>query len=145
MALVSPFQQYPDLAHMSAEHFSEFVASCQLGSWEKNELKGLSVQERNRYYIDHVYWPRLVDTRNVVRDAHVHLMKTGIFLRPEIKDRFTKLSEMVWEALAEDEFHQQHRDIRPEVREKRDDLRKHGEGLLKELESIVNARLWGRS
>jgi len=43
MALVSPFQQYPDLAHMSADHFSEFVASCQLGSWEKNELKGLSV------------------------------------------------------------------------------------------------------
>jgi hypothetical protein len=89
MALVSPFQQYPDLAHMSTEHFSEFVDSCHLGSWEKNELKGLSVQERNSYYIDHVYWPRLVDTRNIVRDAHVYLMKNGIFLRPEIKDRFT--------------------------------------------------------
>ena len=145
MSLVSPFKEYPDLARMTDEHFLEFVETCQLGNWEKNELKKLLIGDRNKYYRDHVYWPRLNDTRNIVREANVYLMRNGIFLRPDIKNKFTRLTEMVWGALLEDEFHQQNPDIRPETRDKRDLLRNQGEELLKKLESKVHTRLWGDS
>ena len=124
-------------------HFFEFVKKCQLADWEKNELEKLPVLDRNKYYIDHLYWPRLAEARQMVRDANVYLMKNGIFLQPEIKERFIKLAEMIWEAVSEDEVHHQYTEMRPQQRTHRDLLRNEGEPLLKKLESKVYKRLWG--
>jgi hypothetical protein len=91
-----------------------------------------------------VYWHRLVDTRTVVMEAHPYIMKNGIFLPLHLKGKFLALSDLVWEALMENQSNEQH-DIRPRKMDKQNELRQNGEVMLRDLETEVYRRLWSEA
>lgn len=139
LGFVAPLQSYPDLNKMSPLHLKEFLEKSPLGAWEKAEIE--REQDRTRYYIDHIFWHRLVETRDIVTDAHAYIFKNGIFLPNELKTKFTTLSDLVFDALWEHQSNKQH-EIQPEKREKQLELRNKGPELIKDLETDVHHRLW---
>ena len=51
--IVAPFRSYPDVEKMTEAHFNEFVASCRLHDWEKEELA--HTERKNEYYQRHIF------------------------------------------------------------------------------------------
>ena len=98
LAFVSPMQRYADLSRMSEVQFREFLSGCELDPWERDEI--WQQEDRNAYYVKHVYWHRLADTKTTVCESHVYLLKNGIFLTSPVKEKFTMLDGLVWDALA---------------------------------------------
>lgn len=141
LPFLSAFQQYPDLARMSPQQFLDFVHESKLDHWMKEELKHKVGQDRNSYYIENIYWIRLQDVVTKVREAHVFILKNGIFLPEPIRTKFLSLSDMIWFAVHENQFNKQHQ-IRPEKRDKQQEFQDKGEELLKNLEKEVSERLW---
>ncbi|EXI70736.1 MAG: hypothetical protein AW07_03866 [Candidatus Accumulibacter sp. SK-11] len=137
-ATVSLLQSYPDLEKMSDAHFAEFLGTCRLQEWEKQELR--ESKTRNAYYQQHIFWHDLSDAKTASRECHRYLSRNGIFLKSEVKDRFVLLDSLVWSALVDREVLEQikpHREPNTAV----DRLRREGEGMLKELEAIVQGRM----
>jgi hypothetical protein len=141
-ALVAPTQRYPDLSRMAKEQFEEFVATCKLDKWGKEQLLGKSELHRNDFYIERVYWPRLHNVKDLAHDAHIYILENGIFLHSQIKEQFSALSDMVWEALVENESNRRDGSGMHQNRDKQDALMQKGEQLLRELESEVHERIW---
>lgn len=139
LSFVSPLQQYPDLDRMSNEHFREYVTTCPLSLWEKEEI--LSEANRNEYFSKHIFWHHLADAKGVARESHVYLLKNGVFLPQYVREKFSALDTLIWEALDEREFNEQH-EQRPRDLEKCAAFRRSGPDLLKKLELDVQGRLW---
>jgi len=51
LRITAGLSQHPNLERMGDQQFIEFVDSCRLNNWEKDELKRLTPPIRNRYYI----------------------------------------------------------------------------------------------
>lgn len=132
-------QRYADLSRMSEVQFREFLSGCELDPWERDEI--WQQEDRNAYYVKHVYWHRLADTKTTVRESHVYLLKNGIFLTSPVKEKFTMLDGLVWDALAEHEFNTQYEQL-PRKSEKVQLLLNDGSERLKAVEAEVQSRLW---
>ena len=52
-ALTAALQSYPDLSRMSSLQRSEYIETCDLENWQKEELKGSS--DMNKYYQDAIF------------------------------------------------------------------------------------------
>ncbi len=136
--IVSPFQSYPDLERMTDAHLAEFLSACPLQDWEKQEL--ISARERNKYYQEHIFWHSIADAKAASRESHVYLSKNGIFLKRDIKERFSVMDEFIWHALVARETLER---VKPDKEPNTavDRFRKEGEAMLKELEVVVQARM----
>ncbi|MBH0202418.1 MAG: hypothetical protein HP496_09020 [Nitrospira sp.] len=139
-AFIISIKTYPDLSRMTDPQLNEFLESSVLAKWEQDELKG--ERDRNAYYIKHVYWHRLVEIRDLAADAHIHIQRYGIFLPSSLKGKFMDVSDLVWEALMENQSNEEY-DIRPKNTTKQDDLKEKGPNLINELEAEVHQRIWG--
>ncbi|SRR5579871_2090042 len=139
IALTSPVQSYPDLDRMTPAHLTEFLEKSPLASWERNELSQAS--KKTDYYSDHIFWHRLNEARSYCRESYAYLRRHGIFVQAEIKEKFSTLDDLVWNALGEHEINAQMKLI-PRITERGNELRSKGEALLKDLETIVQGRLW---
>jgi hypothetical protein len=62
---------YPDLDRMSEPQYTEFLASSELLSWQKEEL--LKAGNRNNLYQKMIFWHRLHD----VKSAHADFITTS--------------------------------------------------------------------
>jgi hypothetical protein len=138
-AFVSSLQSYPDLDRMQDSQLDDFIENCQLASWQKPELRAST--DKNGYYQKHIYWVKLATVLDQVRDANIFLAKVGIFMLPDVRERFGELATMVFDAVSQDRFNHEH-EIRPMPRDKIDRFVKDGEPKLLELERIVHTRLW---
>lgn len=139
LALTSPIQSYPDLDRMTPEHLAEFLEKSPLASWERNELS--QANKKTDYFREHIFWHRLNEARGYCRESHAYLRRHGIFVHAEIKEKFSILDDLIWNALGEHEINQQMKLI-PRITDRGDALRSKGEALLKDLETIVQERLW---
>src|SRR5262245_25016713 len=112
-SFVSPFQQYPDVSRMSGPELDDFLKACDLDQWEKDELR--STPDRNTYYQKHIFWHRLAVARKAATTNHAFLMKSGIFLSAGMKEKFSTIDTLIWEALEEHEANETY-DIKPRDR-----------------------------
>ena len=138
MAVVSPFQSYPDLERMSDPHLKAFVATCRLNDWEKQEL--LAAPKKNEYYQQHIFWHDIGAAKSATRECHVYLSKNGIFLSSDLKAKFQGIDDLVWSGLTDRETSEM---VKPHVERSAaiDSLRNEGEGRLRELETVIQGRL----
>jgi hypothetical protein len=139
-SLTYPLQEYPDLNRMSEPQLEEFLEKSPLHNWQKAELK--QENDKLRYYQSAIFWHRLSDTRKIFGDHHNFLLKNGIFMPPEMKVKFTELSDIIWNALIE---HQAHKDFKKNIPlelKARAAFDKQGSELMKSLEREVQQRLW---
>ncbi len=136
---VSAVQSYPDLERMQPKQLDDFIEECKLASWQKAELRASA--DKNEYYQKHIYWVRVEDALDRIREANVFLAKVGIFMLPELREKFSELATLAFEAVSEDRFNHEH-EVRPLMREKIERFVKEGEPKLMELERVVHSRLW---
>jgi hypothetical protein len=138
-SVISSFQQYPDVNRMAAPQLEEFLAKSPLRETEKDELR--SAEDRLKYYIKVITWHRIVDAKIKLNEFRMYLLKNGIFIPSDLKDKFTALEAMVFEALIESEFNERD-EVFPRPRPKAEELGKKGQTLLKSLEQDVQGRFW---
>ena len=135
---ISPLQSYPDVARMNETQLDNFLVACPLDNWEKEQLKSSS--DKNKYYQDTIFWHHIRGARKSCRKAALYLLRNGIFMPPELKDKFKKLEDIIWDALTEHQINKEH-DLKPRERTAHDRFSKEGESLIKDLETSVQGRL----
>lgn len=84
---------------------------------------------------------RCAEVHGICVEHNVDLDANGIFMLPELKEKFQNLSTHVWEALSEHKMNYQH-ELLPRERSKYKALDEQGPVLLSELEKAVRERLW---
>lgn len=140
-AFISPLQQYPDIEHLNAEQLAEFLQSTPLSSSERNELA--RSQDRNKYYQERVNAYRHAEVRQLLRESYLYLLKNGIFIAPTIREQFSQMDQMLFDAAAEHEFNRHARPV-PRHTQAADKLKSVGAQLIKDLEASVQTRLWSK-
>jgi hypothetical protein len=137
-ALLAAYQQYPNLDRMTAAQLDEFLEGSLLAKWQRDELK--VAPKKVDYYIDAVFYHRYDQARAACRDAHVYVLKNGIFMPSDMKEKFDKISDLVWSALAEHHMNHSEKPM-PRLKEARDALSKEAEPLMKSLEEAIHGGL----
>ncbi|MRR06536.1 MAG: hypothetical protein EG828_06255 [Deltaproteobacteria bacterium] len=136
---VAPLKQYPDLSKMTATHLKEFLEASTLSGWEREEA--LAAFDRTDYYIKRIFWHSLNDVQTTAREAHICILKKGIFFQPDLRKKFKDIDDVIWNALSEAENNERFK-VYPLDFTKRDILLNEGPKLLEELELLVQGRLW---
>jgi hypothetical protein len=137
-SLIAAFQQYPDLDRMTGPQLDEFLEGSFLVMWQRDELKAAA--KKVDYYIDAVFYHRYDQARAACREAHVYVLKNGIFMPREMKEKFDRISDLAWKALVEHQINNSDRPM-PRLKEARDALNTEGEPLMKSLEEAIQSGL----
>ncbi|MCA1530769.1 hypothetical protein [Bradyrhizobium yuanmingense] len=137
-ALIAAFQQYPDLDRMTDPQLDEFLEGSFLAKWQRDELKAAA--KKVDYYIDAVFYHRYDQARAACREAHVYVLKNGIFMPREMKEKFDRISDLAWKALVEHQINHSDKPM-PRLEEARDALNKEGEPLMNSLEEAIQSGL----
>jgi hypothetical protein len=138
-SITASLQTYPDIDRMNSAQLDEFLSDCPLKNWQRDELKAAS--DKNKYYQDAIFWHYINGTKGRCRKSALYLLTNGIFMLPEMKERFQKIEDMGWAAVVEHENNKVY-DTIPRQRDALMKFLKEGEALMKELEAIVQQRLW---
>jgi hypothetical protein len=96
-ALTSPGQQYPNLDGMTSARLEEFLESSELFNTQKDDIR--QSQEKVNTYQEAIFWHRLHAVKQACADLHNYVARYGIFFPPDLKDKFTRVSEELWSAL----------------------------------------------
>lgn len=140
--LISPFQSYPDVGAMSAGRLVEFLDGGPLSETQKADITNAAPSDRLNRYIRTIFWHRAKRARDAYSDFLGYLTKNGIFIHPDIKSKFMQLSDLLWEALHEREFVEQHGAVGDPTVTKAHLLGSEGKALMEAIEKDVQARLW---
>jgi hypothetical protein len=124
---------------MNSAHIDEFLADSPLQEWQKSELRNEA--DKNKYYQDAIFWHEISRPRKANRKSAVYMATNGIFMPPPLKSKFNELDHLGHMALIECEMNKQH-NLVPAQRAEQMKFLKEGEALLKELENLVQDRLW---
>lgn len=138
-ALITALQQYPDLDRMTGPQLDEFLEGSFLAKWQRDEIKATA--KKADYYIKAVFFHRASEARAACREQHVYVLKNGIFMPSDMKEKFDKISDLIWKALVEHEINSSEHVI-PRLTVARDALAKEGEPLMKSLEAAIHGALW---
>ena len=78
MDFTNPFQQYPDLNHMSENEVEETLRKTKLSLSQKQKIQ--KATDKNQTFIKNIFWSRLNETRKYVYDFHNYLLINKILL-----------------------------------------------------------------
>jgi hypothetical protein len=138
-SFITAFQQYPDLDRMTAPQLDEFLEESFLAKWQHDEIKAAA--KKVDYYIDAIFFHRASEARAACREQHVYVLKNGIFMPSDMKEKFDRISDFVWKALVEHELNKSEKLV-PRLTAARDALGEEGELLMKSLEKAIHGALW---
>lgn len=136
--LVSPMQEYPDLDRMSQAQLEEFLAATEFTETQKDELR--SSRNKLNIYQDIDFWYRLHKVKAAFSDLQKFVARNGIFFPSGLKEKFTKISEMLWSALVSKEVGHEANDHKMQ-REGWKEIKENVEPLYKSIEADIQARL----
>jgi len=136
--LVSPMQEYPDFDRMTQAQLEEFLATTEFTDTQKDQLR--ASQKKVSSYQDIVFWYRLHKVKVAFSDLQKFVARNGIFFPSELKEKFTKISEMLWSALISKEVGYEAKDYKMQ-REGWKEIKENVEPLYKLIEADIQARL----
>lgn len=136
---LTPLKQYADISKMDDATLSEHLSKIEFSESEQRDV--LASSNKQKIYQRVVEWRKYVDAMNKLRDAHSSISKNGVFVVPELRTDMKKLIDIVHGAVIEQKMNDDE-DLRPRLREGRDQLKNEGEPLFEKLENAVAARLW---
>jgi hypothetical protein len=138
-SIVAGLQSYPDLNRLSEPHLAEVLSKSDLPSWKQDEIRAAS--DKTSAYTSELKWQRKNVARKEYFEFHDYLRKNGVFIREEMKSKFTELSQLIYMALIEHEMNLENPHDKT-LREHSLKLMKEGEDIRKVLEALVQGRLW---
>ncbi|MEZ5829811.1 MAG: hypothetical protein R3D05_01365 [Dongiaceae bacterium] len=136
--LVSPLQTRPDLDRMDSQELVEFFATTELADSQKQRIAG--AREKGKEYADIIFWHNLNKVRRSVAQLRDYVAAKGIFLPPELKEKFTRAVDLLWSALSDKQVGVEVSDYKMQ-REGWDKLKNQVEPLYKSIEAEIQARL----
>jgi hypothetical protein len=136
--LVAPMQSYPDLDRMDSQELSEFFDASELRDSQRQRISNAS--KKTDAYIDIIFWHRLNKVRSSIGQLRDFVAANGIFLPPELKDKFVKVVELLWSALTAKQVGVEAKDYKLQTQgwEK---IKSDVEPLYKSIEAEIQARL----
>ena len=138
-SLVSVVQTYPDLSQMEPAQLEEFIAKCELASWQKDQLRYAT--NKTDYYRENIYWHRSHLASQAIRKATVCLSQGSIFIRQDIKENVDNLIKLAWDAVSEEDTNHQHHP-QPRLRDDINKLNSQGDKIFAALEQQIRERLY---
>lgn len=136
--LVSPTQEYTDLDRMTPAQLEEFLATSEITSSQKEELRSSS--SKGKAYQKIAYLRRLSKVEKVIEELSIFVARNGIFFPPEIKKKFDSITEILSSAVIAKKVGHQARnyEIQDEGWKK---IKEKAEPLYKSIESDIQSRL----
>ena len=139
-AYVSVFKSYADINRLDDEALDEFLNGTNFREFEKRDVKNAHDKQAvfsklHNFYQHEVTMRKLVELDNVFRTK-------GIFIKPELEEKFSAMIHSIHRAVQEHNFQEVHPGSIPRTREKADHLETYGKELLAEIKKDVAARLW---
>jgi hypothetical protein len=138
-ALVSPLQRYPNLDGMTPARLEEFLEASELFNTTKDEIRK-APRDKVRLYEEAIFWHRLHAVKQACAELHNYVARCGIFFPPELKARFTKVSDELWSAVTSKAIGHEARDHRAQ-NEAWQKIEADIHPLYKAIESEIHARL----
>lgn len=133
-AFITTFQRYPDLDRMTGPQLDEFLEDSFLAKWQRDEIKVTA--KKVDYYIKAIFFHRAYEACAACREQHIYVLKNGILMPRDMKEKFDKISDLVWKALIEHEANESDKP-RPRLKVARDALENEGDALRKSLEEAT--------
>lgn len=124
---------------MTGPQLDEFLEDSFLAKWQRDEIK--TATKKVDYYIKAIFFHRAGEARAACREQHIYVLKNGISMPHDMKEKFDRISDLVWKALVEHEVNQSEKPV-PRLKAARDDLLKEGDPLMKSLEEAIHGTLW---
>ena len=136
--LVAPMQSYPDLDRMDSQELSEFFATSELAESKRQRIACAS--KKTDTYIDIIFWQRLNKVHSSIGQLRDFVAASGIFLPPELKEKFVKVVELLWSALTAKRVGVEAKDYKLQTQgwEK---IKSEVEPLYKAIEAAIQSRL----
>lgn len=135
-----------DLTAMGEQQRTEFIDTLSFPNWQKKEIRDLQdVAEKQRAYLKAWRWSQYNECREWRRKLQMFADRKGIFVLPEIKQRFETLHDQIKDALLE--FELRIRDLNAPMNAfnqftQADRLRDQGKPIYDELEQLIRDRVW---
>lgn len=136
--LVSPMQQYANVGRMSAAQLEEFLTGTEFTESQKNEVR--SAADKGGIYQDIVFWHRLHKVKKEFSELQTFIARNGIFLPPELEERFSRISETLWSAVISKEVGHEAKDWKMQ-QEGWKKIKEETEPLYKDIKAEILARL----
>jgi len=139
MVCVLGFQEYPNLQRMSEDELEEFLSSVDLLETQKQQLR--ISENKNMLFSGFLTTIQLHKARAAYSDFSSYIEKNSIFLRKDIKEKFSKVSAIMWKLWAAKSVgeHSGTNDMALKSYQKHNDELK---GLIKEIEDLMHPRLF---
>lgn len=139
-AYVAIWKTYAHIEGLDDQALDEFLETTEFRPWEKRDIKSAADKQSKFTRLQNFYEHRsamekLVDLYNVFRTK-------GIFIKPELEEKFAAMIQSIHRAVQEHNFQEVHPGSIPRTREKADHLETYGKELLAEIKKDVAARLW---
>lgn len=136
--LASPIQQYPDLDRLNSAQLEEFLAKSDFAESQKQKLRESGAKVET--YQEISFWYRLNKVNCAISDLQNFVARKGIFLPLELKEKFTKISDLLRSVIISKEIGHQARDFKME-NEGWAKIKEEIEPLYKSIESEIHKRL----
>jgi hypothetical protein len=98
--IASPMQQYPAVGRMNEQELEEFLAECELTESQKNRVRSSSRGKvRDDEYQSIIFWHRIHKAKAAVIELQNYTISHGLFLPPQMKQQFSEMRPLLWNAL----------------------------------------------
>lgn len=143
--LVSPMQQYPSVGKMNDMELEEFLAGSELTETQKDRIRSTSKgRSRDNEYQSIIFWHRLHRAKSAVGELQDYTVSHGLFLPPPMKQQFSEIRPMLWNALIAVEVAHEAEAYKMRS-EAWKELQAKAEPLYKAIEAAIEQRLHSHS
>ena len=139
-SFVSPLQSHADLDRMTPQHLEDFLSKSEIADWQKDEIRSSS--EKTRHHMKIRFWYDLGEVNRKYNDFNDAFVSKSIFIDIQLHKLIAELRGMMFDALFERRFEEEHPNPRLGRFEKCEALRKDGPAKLEQIGSEVRERLW---
>lgn len=140
--LVSPAQQYADIDRMTPDRLDELLSNSGFSNSDKTEI--LTAHEKGKCYREILFWNRLSKVTRSFGELQSYVARNGIFLPPDLEEKFRKISDMLWSAVVSKEVGHEAQDFAMQ-REGWEKLREEAEPLYLDIKNYIHQRLQSHS
>ncbi|TXH74950.1 hypothetical protein [Thiobacillus sp.] len=136
--LACPSQLYTDLDRLRPDQLEEFLAGATLRESGKEDIR--QALNKTDTYLEARFWLRLREAQATIADFHKFVARNSVFMPPELKKNFERVSDELWAAMVSKEVGHGAHDWKMQ-NEGWDKLKKEVEPLKDEIHDAIYQRL----
>ena len=103
----SALKRFLALHQMSEANFEEFVATCRLPEFRKQELLQLQAADRTEYYSRWIFWSDFAEAQSAMNAFHNYFVMNRIFMTDSLRQKFGEIDVLLNSVLSSLELDQQ--------------------------------------